>query len=358
MNPLGERILRTIRATGPLPVSTFMSLALLDPKAGFYASREAIGTRGAFITAPEISQIFGELLALWCAQLWRDQGSPGNPRLIELGPGRGTLMRDALRALRGAPDFLESLEVVLVEASPMLKESQQELLRNAHLPVCWVQQWSEIVQDRPLFLLANEFLDALPIRQFVMTIRGWCERVVMAAGDELGFALSPHPVPLIVSKRRGVAEPGAVLEISTAAEALVEDISRAVATQGGAALFIDYGHAADGFGDTLQAVAHHNPVDVLACPGEADLSAHVDFASMAESARRGGAQVCPLLEQGTLLRALGIEIRADILASADPACATEVRNAVLRLTDRGAMGALFKAMAVTPPGAPSPPGFE
>lgn len=343
--------------TGPLSVSTYMTLALQDPQSGFYTSREAIGAQGAFITAPEISQIFGELLGLWCAQIWQDQGRAEKLRLVELGPGRGTLMSDALRALRSVPEFLETLDLVLVETSAVLEEAQRTRLCDTGIPIRWVRQWSEIVQDRPLFLVANEFLDALPVRQFVMTKRGWCERVVTETGDALAFALSPHPLPLSLPERRGVVEPGAVLEISSAAEALVEDVGKTVATRGGGALFIDYGHTGHGFGDTLQAVAHHRPVDVLACPGEADLSAHVDFAAMAESAQRSGAQSWGPREQGEFLRALGIDLRADKLAAAKPARASDIQAAVARLTDADAMGTLFKVMAVTPPDTPTPPGF-
>ncbi len=343
--------------SGPLPVSTFMALALHDPQSGFYASREAIGARGAFTTAPEISQIFGELLGLWCAQVWQDQGCPEKPRLVELGPGRGTLLSDALRALRSVPAFLDGLDVVLVEASAMLEEIQREQLRDADVAIRWVRQWSEIAQDRVLFLLANEFLDALPIRQFVMTGRGWCERVVVEAGDQLAFALAPSPVPLAAPARRGSAEHGAVLEISPAAEALVEDIGNTIAARGGGAIFIDYGHAGRGFGDTLQAVARHRPVDVLACPGEADLSALVDFSAMAENAQRGGARIWGPREQGKFLHTLGIDLRADRLREASPAHASDIRAAVARLTDPGAMGALFKVMAAMPPNTPPPPGF-
>jgi NADH dehydrogenase [ubiquinone] 1 alpha subcomplex assembly factor 7 len=357
VNSLAQRIARMIRVTGPLPVSAFMTLALHDPQSGFYASREAIGARGAFITAPEISQIFGELLGLWCGQLWNDQGCPEKPRLIELGPGRGALIGDALRALRSVPAFLDTLDVVLVEASAKMEEIQREHLCDAQVPVRWVRQWSEIPGDRPLFLLANEFLDALPVLQFVRTERGWCERVVVEADTVLGFALSPVPVPLVTPARRGIAEPGAVYEISPASEALVEEISRTIVAQGGGALFVDYGHAGDGFGDTLQAVAEHRPVDVLANPGEADISAHVDFAAMAESARGGGGRVWGPVAQSKFLRALGIDLRADKLAAADSIHASDIRSAVTRLTDPDAMGALFKVMAVTAPDAPQPPGF-
>jgi NADH dehydrogenase [ubiquinone] 1 alpha subcomplex assembly factor 7 len=357
VNPLAERIARMIRMTGPLPVSAFMTLALHDPQSGFYATREAIGARGAFTTAPEISQIFAELLGLWCAQLWQDQGCAKNVRLVELGPGRGTLIGDALRALRSVPAFLDSLDIVLVEASPVMEEIQRAHLCDARVPVHWTNQWSGIAQDRPLFLLANEFLDALPVRQFVMTERGWCERVIATSEDALAFALSPLPVPLTAPARRGAAEAGAVYEISPAAEALVEDISRAVAARGGGALFIDYGHTGESFGDTLQAVERHSPVDALARPGDADISAHVDFAAMAESARRGGGKSWGPRGQGGFLRALGIDLRADRLAATRPARAPDIRAAVARLTDPHAMGALFKVLAVTPPDSLPPAGF-
>jgi NADH dehydrogenase [ubiquinone] 1 alpha subcomplex assembly factor 7 len=357
VNSLAERIAGAIRTTGPLPISAFMTLALHDPQSGFYASRNAIGAKGAFTTAPEISQMFGELLGLWCAQLWLDLGRPENPRLVELGPGRGALLCDALRALHCAPAFLDTVEIVLVEASPLLEDIQRERLRDAGARVRWVRQWSEIAQDRPLFLIANEFLDALPIRQFVRTERGWCERVVIASEDALHFALSPLPAPLVIPNQRGPAELGAVYEIAPAADALVEDVSRAIAAQGGGALFIDYGHAGEGFGDTLQAVSDHRAVDILTSPGEADISAHVDFAAMAESARRGGGQVWGPVAQGEFLHALGIDLRADKLTATEPAQATDIRAAVKRLTEPDAMGALFKVMAVTPPLAPRPAGL-
>jgi NADH dehydrogenase [ubiquinone] 1 alpha subcomplex assembly factor 7 len=277
--------------------------------------------------------------------------------LIELGPGRGTLIGDALRALRSVPAFLETVEIVLVEASAKMEEIQRSHLRDAGVGVRWLRQWSDIARDRPLFLLANEFLDALPVHQFVMTERGWCERIVATLDDALSFALSPTPVPLIAPARRGTAEPGAVYEVSPAAEALVEDISRAVALRGGGALFIDYGHTGEGFGDTVQAVENHLPVDVLASPGTADISAHVDFAAIAESARRGGGKSWGPRGQGDFLRAIGIDLRAHSLAAADPERASTIRAAVARLTAPHAMGTLFKVMAIVPSDAPQPPGF-
>lgn len=359
MNRLAQRMARAIEMDGPLSIAAFMTMALHDREDGFYASRESIGARGAFVTAPEISQIFGELIGLWCVQAWRDRGSPNPTRLVELGPGRGTLMKDALRAARVAPDFLDGLEIVLVEASPALEAVQRQQLRDTPAAICWVPQWDRIACDRPLFLLANEFLDALPIRQFVMTERGWCERMVIAnAVGDLTFALAPIPTPLDVPAERGAAEPGSVYEISPASLGLVEEVSRTIAAYGGAALFIDYGHEGSGFGDTLQAVSRHKQADILDAPGESDLSAHIDFAALARIASKTGARANGPIGQGEFLRALGIEARATRLAEHNPARAVDIALGIDRLTSPREMGALFKAFAISPMGAPQPPGFD
>jgi len=357
MNALARRIARMIEMDGPISLGTFMTLALHDRETGFYATRESIGAQGAFVTAPEISQVFGELIGSWCIACWRDQGSPARPLLVELGPGRGTLMADMLRAFRGAPDFLDGLEVVLVEASARLESVQRERFADAPASFRWVQRWDEIESDRLLFVIANEFFDALPVRQFVMTERGWCERVVISGGDALKFALSPQPVPLPRHPARGDAQAGAVYEICPAATSLAEDISRRVAAHGGAALIIDYAHDAPGYGDTVQAVRKHARDDVLAAPGEADLSAHVDFAALAHVIRRAGARAYGPVTQAGFLRNLGIEMRSEQLVRANPAHADEIRTGVARLTGADAMGDLFKVMAIAPPDAPSPPGF-
>lgn len=356
MNSLAQRIARMIRADGPISIAAFMTIALHDRKAGFYATRESIGARGAFITAPEISQIFGELLGLWCAQVWCDQGAPPSARLVDLGPGRGVLMTDALRGLRRAPEFLAATEIVLVEASPALEGLQRERLRDSPAPICWVRQWTDVQQDRPLFLVANEFLDALAIRQFVMTERGWCERMITTdEQDRLTFALAPMPTSLQPPPQRGAAYRGAVYETSSAAEALVEDIAGAIVQYGGAALLVDYGHEGGAFGETLQAVSGHERADILGLPGQADLSAHVDFAALAHAAGRAGARVCGPLGQGAFLRALGIGARAEKLSAANPHRKEEIAKAVERLTEE--MGELFKVIAITPVHAPRPPGF-
>jgi NADH dehydrogenase [ubiquinone] 1 alpha subcomplex assembly factor 7 len=351
-NELGGRIARLIAAQGPISLAQFMTIALHDPKGGYYATRDPLGQD--FITAPEISQAFGELIGLWCAKVWHDQGKPGGARLVELGPGRGTLMADALRAARLMPEFLASLDIVLVESSPVLAEAQKKALHDCKLPLRWVQSIAEIAHDRPHFTIANEFLDALPIEQFVMTEKGWCERMVgLDANGALTLALAPAAWTLAVPPERGDAAIGAVYEVSTAARAIVEDIARGIGRSGGAALFIDYGYAGNGFGETLQAVGKNRFQDVLTAPGNVDISAHVDFGAMARSAQAGGAKAYGPVGQGEFLDALGIREREKRLA-----VKTGMPFALDRLTRTEEMGTLFKALAILPKSAPTPPGFE
>jgi NADH dehydrogenase [ubiquinone] 1 alpha subcomplex assembly factor 7 len=360
MTPLGRRISALIASQGPMSIAQFMTLALHDPQNGYYATRDPLGAEGDFITAPEISQMFGELIGLWLAQAWHEQGKPARPRLVELGPGRGTLLRDALRAMKLMPEFRDQLDVVLVEMSPALRHMQETVLKDCGVKLRWVESFGSIAADRPLFLVANEFFDALPIRQYVRTARGWCERMVTADADgALGFALSPVAAGGIPADRDS-APMGGVYEASTAGEALAETIAHVIAACGGAALIVDYGYEEPaGFGETLQAVASHNFAGVLDRPGESDLSAHVDFNALAEAAARGGADAWGAVEQGDLLRALGIEERALRLAHGDGGMRNVLNAQVERLTyaDQGRMGALFKALAVVPKGAPTPPGF-
>src|SRR5471032_534046 len=237
---LRARIAALIEAQGPMSVAQFMTIALLDPKDGYYATRDPIGLSmtgkgGDFITAPEISQMFGEMIGLWLVQAWADQGCPKNPRLVELGPGRGTLMADILRTAVVAPEFLADLEVVLVEASPALQQIQADKLRGLGADISWQAQFDDRLGDRPLFLIANEFFDALPIRQFVKTERGWCERMVgLDADGALGFALAPVPYPSAnVPANRDGAPRGGVYEMSPAGESVAEEIGHTIATRGG-----------------------------------------------------------------------------------------------------------------------------
>ncbi len=343
MSDLKSRILRLIAAQGPISVAQYMAMALGE----YYAARDPFGARGDFITAPEVSQMFGELIGLWLVQCWRDQGSPAPARLVELGPGRGTLMADALRAARIVPQFLEAVEIVLVEASPALARIQREKL-SAFGAARWLAHFdSDALSDRPLLLIANEFFDALPIRQYVKTGHGWCERMVTAKDGELAFACAPVASLLDA----GEAQDGAVYETSPASLALGEEIGRIVAARGGAALIVDYGHAG-GFGDTLQAVAKHKYAGILDAPGEADLSAHVDFAALAQAAKRGGANAFGPVDQGAFLTALGLAQRAQALIRKNPGEQKSIEAAVDRLT--GPMGTLFKALAIC---AEKPPGF-
>ena len=356
MNALAQRIANTIAAQGPLSIAQFMTMAALDPQYGYYTTRDPLGAGGDFVTAPEISQVFGELVGLWCVQAWFDQGRPAPARLVELGPGTGSLMEDALRAAKLAPEFREAVEVVLVDACPALVARQQARLVHAGVSVAWRSQFDDSLGDLPLFLIANEFFDALPIRQFVKTARGWCENMV-TADRNLALALSPDPVLLNVPAERGEAGDGAVYETSPASTALAEWIGRMIASRGGAALIVDYGYSGAGFGDTLQAVGEHHFQEVLATPGEIDLSAHVDFAALARAAERGGAASFGPVTQGELLAGLGILDRMMALRRRNPGGQQEIATAVDRLINPDQMGTLFKALALLPKDAPKPPGF-
>jgi len=359
MNALEARIAALIAAQGPISVAQFMTLALHDAEGGYYATRQPFGAAGDFITAPEISQMFGEMLGLWCVQVWHDQGQPKQKRLVELGPGRGTLMADALRAAKAAPEFLVGLEVVLIEASPVLREAQAEKLKDSGVAIRWVSHFDDSLGDRPLFLLANEFFDALPVRQYVKTETGWRERMVVAKAEALEFALAPVPTPAaMIPASRAAAPDGGVYEVSPAATALTEAIAQVVAEKGGGALFLDYGYGEEsGFGETLQAVGGHHFADLLAEPGEVDLSAHVDFTALSEAARHGGAAVYGPHPQGAFLADLGITARAEQLIAANPGAAAALLKAVARLIGPTEMGNLFKALAIVPRSAAKPPGF-
>ena len=356
---LKSRIVALIEAQGPMSVAQFMALALLDPAEGYYATRDPFGAGGDFVTAPEVSQMFGEMVGLWLVQAWADQGCPKNPRLVELGPGRGTLMADILRTAAVAPEFLVDLEVVLIEASPALQRMQADKLRGLGADVSWQAQFDDSLADRPLFLVANEFFDALPVRQYVKTPRGWCERMVTALDGNLAFALAPVPVPLpTIPQDREAAPEGGVYENSPAGIALAEQIAAIIAGKGGAALMIDYGYdAVTGFAETLQAVGGHRFVDTLDQPGEDDLSAHVDFASLAAAGRRGGCAVRGPVTQGMFLATIGLVERAEQLMKTNPESAQSLIDATERLIGNEQMGRLFKALAFVPPSLTDVAGF-
>jgi NADH dehydrogenase [ubiquinone] 1 alpha subcomplex assembly factor 7 len=355
---LASRLARRIRAEGPLTVAAFMAIALHDPVSGYYARRQPLGAAGDFITAPEISQIFGELIGLWCADLWQRIGGPDPVIVAELGPGRGVLIEDFLRAAAGAPGFRAAIWLHLVEASPLLRAEQRRRLAGAD-PV-WLTNFDEL-PDGPLLLVANEFLDALPIRQLVRGDLGWRERMVaLDATGKLAFAEGPESLvlSLLVPPERRALPRGTVVEICPAAAALATSLAERLQRWPGAALFVDYGYDAEVPGSTLAAVGGHRSAAVLEAPGAVDLSAHVDFTSFAAAARSAGAAVYGPIAQGDLLKTLGAEARlAALLRRAAPAQRSVLESGLRRLIDPVEMGTLFKALAVTSPGLPAPAGF-
>jgi NADH dehydrogenase [ubiquinone] 1 alpha subcomplex assembly factor 7 len=346
VNTLAQILAQRIRDYGPISVADYMAAA----SDRYYATHDPFGPHGDFITAPEVSQMFGELIGLSCAVTWRAMGAPTRLVLAELGPGRGTLMSDALRAAALVPDFLAALELHLVETSAALRAAQQAALA-AYRP-----QWhagAEDVPDGPMLLLANEFFDALPVRQFVRATEGWRERLVGLDGDDFAFLLGAEAADLPAA-----AAAGTVREVASAAIDLAAWLGRRVATQGGAALLIDYGYT-EGAGDTVQALRGHRRHDVLRDPGEADVTAHVDFAALAAAAARAGARIDGPIAQGEFLRRLGIEARAErLIAAASSGAAGTVAAGLRRLIDPDAMGRLFKVMAIVDPALPPYPGFD
>lgn len=353
MNELKARLIERIGRTGPMTLAEYMTECLLHPEYGYYTQRDPLGRAGDFVTAPEISQMFGELLGLWLAQAWMDQGAPGEFALVELGPGRGTLMADALRATARVPGFHDALRLHLVEASQRLRTAQTELL-EAHAPE--FHDDLDTLPDLPLFLLANEFFDALPIRQFQRDAGpAWRERVVGVGNGDLVVGLAP-PAPIAaLEERLGDTREGQIVETCAPAEAIASGVGARIATHGGAALIVDYGEA-ESIGDTFQAVAGHTPVDPLSAPGAADLTAHVAFGPIARAARP--AKATSLVPQGVFLERLGITDRARALARTLEGDALEAHVAAhRRLTHPDEMGNLFKVLALSPDTAPPPPGF-
>ena len=419
MSLLAQELAELIRQEGPLSLSRYMALCLGHPRHGYYMKQDPFGADGDFTTAPEISQIFGELIGLWAASVWRAMGAPASIRLVELGPGRGTLMQDMLRAARALPGFREALSVHLVEMSPVLRERQKTTLAADGVTPHWHDRIDQALEGSAI-VIANEFLDALPLDQFVRTPEGWRERLV-GLDDEgrLAFGLAPQAPspslrssegartpppcgegqgwgaesrnaaqqddadPLLQATSRPVVRPpspypspqggreepalvlpaplGSVLEQPAAASEAVAAVARHVATEGGAGLFIDYGPARSGFGDTLQALKRHEFVDVLAEPGDADLTVHVDFARMAQAGLTAGAAAHGAVTQRDFLLALGLQQRFEALSRrATPEQAQTLASGVQRLIETGptAMGELFKVLAVADRNLPLLPGFD
>jgi len=360
MTPLGEVLAKRIRLAGPMTVAEFMADAVNHPQLGYYKQGDVFGLSGDFITSPEISQVFGELIGAWCADCWDKMGRPRRVVLTEIGPGRGTLMADLLRGTRGVSGFHEAIELHLVETSPALRELQKASVAKVAPEI--VPHWHDLfdeVPHGPLLQVSNEFFDALPIHQFELQGGRWHERMVTL--DESGgfaFALrAPGPAFALATPPVAAAE-GTVLEVCPAAIAVAGAISRRLVTFGGAALNFDYAIGEGGIGDSLQAVRRHGKHGVLEDPGLADLSAHVDFSAIARAAREAGATVHGPVPQGELLERLGIHLRVQALQKrATAEQSAEIAKAMERLLDLQQMGTLFKALAMTAPNLATPAGF-
>ncbi len=347
---LRDRLNAQISAEGPISVAQYMTACLHDPDFGYYATRPAIGEGGDFITAPMISQMFGEMLGVWAASAWELMGRPEEFRLVEMGPGDGTLMGDILKTVRHAAGFLEAADVWLVETSRPLMALQRERLGEV---VQWASSLSEVPAGATTILIANELLDCLPVRQFVRTSIGWAEQVVgLDADGELAFGLASTPIGGLLPE----AAPGQVFEQSAAQASLGAELGRRIATDGGAALLIDYGRAEPGFGDTLQALSRHEKVDPLLTPGEADLTVHADFPSVMAAAQAENAEAA-ILSQTAFLARMGIGERAEALVRAAPRLSATIGRQLNRLLSAEEMGELFKVCVIHSPDW-TPPAFE
>jgi NADH dehydrogenase [ubiquinone] 1 alpha subcomplex assembly factor 7 len=360
MTPLEQEIRRIIAFDGPMPISEYMRTCLGHPKYGYYVTRDPLGSLGDFTTAPEVSQMFGELLGAWAAAVWLEMGSPAGVNLVELGPGRGTLMADALRAANALPAFRAAIAVHLVEMSDVLMAKQRETLGASGAAVTWHRDVREIPAG-PAIVLANEFFDALPIHHAVRGEQGWHERVVaIGKDDRLAFAVNPVPMldfEKMLPEALREAPLGSIYEWRSAAYAL--EIIHHLKSHGGAALVIDYGYGETQVGETLQGVRHHTYADPLTDPGEVDLTAHLDFSALAHAGRASGVNVSGPLTQGGFLRRLGIEQRAARLkANATPQQAADIDSALARLTAPDQMGELFKVLVIADPKLGALPGFD
>ncbi len=351
---LEDQIDLQIRAGGPMSVATYMGLCLTHPSKGYYRAGDPIGAAGDFITAPEISQMFGELIGFWLVNLWQQTGEPKAFTLLELGPGRGTLMADILRVACRAPGFRDSLNLALFETSPPLMAEQKAKLETYDPK--WLENFDNF-EPGPVLVVANEFFDALPIRQFVRHNDGWHERQVGLVDGKRAFGLSPTPIPAdAMPEAVRNTEPNAIFEVNFAGTEVMSRLAKVIAKQGGSILAVDYGYGQTQTGETLQGVRRHAYADILDAPGETDISAHVDFAALANVARQSGLATQPLATQGEFLVRLGIGERAAALSRANPASADSIRTAHDRLIGKDQMGSLFKVFCAHSPGL-SPAGF-
>jgi NADH dehydrogenase [ubiquinone] 1 alpha subcomplex assembly factor 7 len=361
ISPLEAEIRRLIAAAGPMPVAEYMALCLSDSEHGYYTTHDPFGARGDFITAPEVSQMFGEMIGLWMAAVWKQMGSPENLRVIELGPGRGTMMKDGLRAAKVMPNFREAVVLHLVEISPALQAQQQRTLEPLATPMLWHPSLSD-VPPGPAIILANEFFDALPIHQAVKTEHGWHERrIEIDSTGSLAFTTASEQIShfdnLLPSPLRSAPD-GSIFEWR--ADNVALELGKRLMCDGGAALVIDYGHTQSAVGDTLQAIGRHAYAEALSAPGSVDLTAHVDFQALASAVEAMGANGYGPITQSQFLRRLGIVTRAASIKTKVPDAAADIDAALKRLISEGepGMGVLFKAAAFAHPSLGVPPGFE
>ena len=357
---IAERLRDRIREAGPVSIAQFMTEALFDPRDGFYATKDPIGAGSDFITAPEISQMFGELVGLWAAQSWMDMGKPSPFHFIELGPGRGTMMADALRAARTVPGFMDAARIVLIEASAALKAVQAQTLGPSGAQISWVDRL-EAVPAGPSIVAGNEFLDCLPVRQAIKRDGQWHERMVGldADGERFVFVLGPPlgvDETLVPAPLRDTPE-DSLVELRPGDLQVLEALAKRFDADAGRALFIDYGPALSETGDTLQAIKAHKKVPVLDEPGTADLTARVDFQSLLTAADALDLTGYGPVEQGEFLTGLGMEARAAALSQAAPEQRAKIARQVWRLTDPDQMGRLFKLVCIDSQRLPTPPGF-
>jgi len=357
--PLAASLRMRISREGPISVHDYMQACLADSQAGYYATRQPIGREGDFVTAAEISQVFGELIGVWTATVWQAMGAPASVVVAELGPGRGTLMADALRVFKAVPRLLDSVCIALVETSPVLRETQSETLRESLAPLQWYERIEDVPQG-PLILIANEFIDALPVRQMVRQGDAWRERMVtLTDTDAFAFnAGTPLERDALPASLRGIdAADGAIAETRPLASSLLTALAARAKDAAVAALIADYGHAESNIGDTLQAVHRHRFADPLSMPGEVDLTAHVDFAALQDSARAIGLAAYGPMPQGEFLLKLGLASRCErLLQNAAPEQQAAILSGVARLADPRQMGLLFKMLVLQSSGlAPTPP---
>ncbi|PCI47623.1 MAG: methyltransferase [Alphaproteobacteria bacterium] len=363
MTVLGTYLIKLIKTQGPITIANFMAEALSNPQHGYYMKKDPFGKEGDFTTAPEISQMFGEMIGLWQGVNWLNMGSPGKIHLIELGPGRGTLMQDALRAMKVIPGLLDAIELHLVEISPALRKIQAEKLKEYKRPT-WHNKIGDVLEPskgEPVLIIANEFFDALPVRQFQKTATGWHERLVcLDHQNNLTLQLAPAPSPeQIIPTALHRADEGSIAEVCTVGENICSEIAEYIRHYGGAALIMDYGYDAHSTGDTLQAVKNHKYVDILSEPGDVDLTTHVNFHRLKQIALSHETRLYGPTDQGKFLKSLGMEARSQtLLAKASEKQKQEILTAFHRLTDASEMGSLFRVMALSDRGLTDVMGFE